>query len=344
MGASRPAAVRPKWSSTTAKMPLEHTAQREFCAHLMRSFSPTVLGGRLFGRLCGSFLCRGRRRPRPADASPGRGFLQPASAGWAAPRRVQHSVRRPALPVPPQGPPAACSCCRPCWAASVPRGGRRRGSRPSPSAKEAERLGPAPARASVAAPGRSQRPRPRRRPSSAGPRGPFPRRCAMRPVSTPSTSCGGGRVRSSGRAGLRGRAKSRALSSCHLGMFLLLLRGQRAGAHSFFVIFSGWAAAAERARHAAASGSSATEPQALRRQLQIGLPAPAGLVLPGPAGSHPSAEVPAAWQAFRRQAPASSLARPRMRPRMLLWVFSFAGSCFRRPGASSHRAPAPHWC
>ena len=81
MGASRPAAVRPKWSSTTARMPLS-TQRSVSSALILCSFSSTVSG---VDSSAGSAAASsaGAAGVSAADASPGAAFAA-ASAGWAA--------------------------------------------------------------------------------------------------------------------------------------------------------------------------------------------------------------------------------------------------------------------
>ena len=175
MGASRPAAVSPKWSSTTARMPLS-TQRSVSSALILCSFSPTVSGVDSSGSSAASSA--GAAGVSAADASPGAAFAA-ASASWAASAGAASGAETG----------ASGSSSRPTSAAS---------SSPSPK----KRKGWVGSGLRVRSSAKTIFGRAAQAFSSA----------SNAAVSTPSTSCGAG-VSAAGRAGF-GAGKSRALSSC----------------------------------------------------------------------------------------------------------------------------------
>ena len=200
MGASRPAAVSPKWSSTTARMPLS-TQRSVSSALILCSFSPTVSGVDSSASSAAA-SSSGAAGVSAADASPGAAFAA-ASAGWAASAGAASGAETG----------ASGSSSRPTngmlmlssMLGGVSRVGAAGAASSSPSPKKRKGWvgsGRASSGLRVRSSAKTIFGRAARAFSSA----------SNAAVSTPSTSCGAG-VSASGRAGF-GAGKSRALSSC----------------------------------------------------------------------------------------------------------------------------------
>ena len=202
MGASRPAAVRPKWSSTTARMPLS-TQRSVSSALILCSFSSTVSGlDSSAGSAAASFA--GAAGVSAADASPGAAFAA-ASAGWAASAGAASGAETG----------ASGSSSRPTngmlMLSSMLGGASRVGAAGAASSSPSPKKRNGWVGSARASSGSGLRVR-----SSAktifGRAAQAFSSASNAAVSTPSTSCGAG-VSASGRAGF-GAGKSRALSSC----------------------------------------------------------------------------------------------------------------------------------
>ena len=195
MGASRPAAVSPKWSSTTARMPLS-TQRSVSSALILCSFSSTVSG---VDSSAGSAAASsaGAAGVSAADASPGAAFAA-ASAGWAASAGAASGAETGASGSSSR--PTSGMLMLSSMLGGVSRVGAAGVASSSPSPKK--RNGWVGSGLRVRSSAKTIFGMAAQAFSSA----------SNAAVSTPSTSCGAG-VSASGRAGF-GAGKSRALSSC----------------------------------------------------------------------------------------------------------------------------------